>query len=130
MSCVLSERFLNSPCFPSLLIFQGIEKEERNKLHVIEKDLDEFVDSMTEVVPTALPEAERPVPRAEQVAEKVLRAEKVVPRAPRVEKVAEKVPEKVSRAEKVVEKAPRAEKVTEKARSAASPGISATIQPM
>ncbi|XP_025031306.1 uncharacterized protein LOC103062251 isoform X2 [Python bivittatus] len=108
-----------------------IEEEEKNKLHILEKDLDEFVDSMTEATPSVLPkkslEAEKhllpemapaKLPRAEQVAEKVLRAEKVVERAQRVEKppALEKVAEKVPRVEKApqVEKAVRAEKTAEK----------------
>ncbi|XP_053147856.1 junctional sarcoplasmic reticulum protein 1 isoform X1 [Hemicordylus capensis] len=110
----------------------GLEKEDTNKLHVITKDLDEFVDSMSEATPAALPgrsleadkhpapqKAPEKLPRAEQVAEKVLRAE----RAPWAEKVpgTEKTPEKLPRAEKAPEKAPRAEKVSEKTLRAEKP---------
>ncbi|KAL8177769.1 UNVERIFIED_CONTAM: hypothetical protein K2H54_018381 [Gekko kuhli] len=120
----------------------GIEKKGKDQLHIIEKDLDEFVDSMTEVMPEELPDAEKhlgaervpeKLPRAEQVAEKVLRAEKVAERAPQVEKLpgtekgaeksphVEKVAEKAPRAEKVPEKAPRAEKAVEKTPRAEKP---------
>ncbi|KAM6463966.1 junctional sarcoplasmic reticulum protein 1 isoform 2-T2 [Liasis olivaceus] len=118
-----------------------IEEEEKSKLHILEKDLDEFVDSMTEATPSVLPkkslEAEKhllpemapaKLPRAEQVAEKVLRAEKVVERAQRVEKppALEKVAEKVPRVEKApqVEKAVRAEKTAEKPHLAAPRTVS------
>ncbi|XP_026536888.1 junctional sarcoplasmic reticulum protein 1 isoform X2 [Notechis scutatus] len=98
----------------------GLQEEEKGTLHIVEKDLDEFVDSMSEATTSGLPkkslEAEKPLltematklPRAEQVAAKVLRAERVVERAQRVEKppVLEKAAEKVPR----VEKAPQAEK--------------------
>ncbi|XP_015665517.1 junctional sarcoplasmic reticulum protein 1 isoform X1 [Protobothrops mucrosquamatus] len=114
----------------------GLEEEQKNKLHVVEKDLDEFVDSLTEVPTSGLPKkppdeekhlvtemAAAKLPRAEQVAEKVLRAERVVERAQRVEKppVLEKVAEKVPRVEKAhqVEKAVRAEKTAEKSHLAA-----------
>ncbi|KAM3856051.1 junctional sarcoplasmic reticulum protein 1 [Vipera latastei] len=109
----------------------GLEEEQKNKLHIVEKDLDEFVDSLTEVPTSGLPKistdkekhlatemAAAKLPRAEQVAEKVLRAERVVERAQRVEKlpVLEKVAEKVPRVEKApqVEKPVRAEKTAEK----------------
>ncbi|KAL7992933.1 hypothetical protein Chor_017189 [Crotalus horridus] len=105
-------------------------------LHTVEKDLDEFVDSLTEVPTSGLPKkppdeekhlvtemAAAKLPRAEQVAEKVLRAERVVERAQRVEKppVLEKVAEKVPRVEKApqVEKAVRAERTAEKPHLAA-----------
>lgn len=45
-------------------IFQGIEKEERNTLHVVEKDLDEFVESMIDA-----PVTEKTVTRVEMVEE-------------------------------------------------------------
>ncbi|XP_063145274.1 junctional sarcoplasmic reticulum protein 1 [Candoia aspera] len=119
----------------------GIEEEEKNKLHIAEQDLDEFVDSMTEATPSVLPkkspEAEKhllpemapaKLPRAEQVAEKVLRAEKVADRAQRVEKppALEKVAEKVPRVEKSpqVEKAVRAERAAEKPHLAAPRTVS------
>uniref|UniRef100_A0ABM5ELY3 Junctional sarcoplasmic reticulum protein 1 isoform X2 n=1 Tax=Pogona vitticeps TaxID=103695 RepID=A0ABM5ELY3_9SAUR len=111
----------------------GIEKEEGGSLHVVEKDLDEFVDSVTEVAPSALPEkspeeAKNPLsvkapmkaPRAEQIAEKVLRAEKVPEKAPQAEKIPgrEKTPEpKAARAEKAPR--PQEKKPPEKARPAA-----------
>ncbi|XP_072834166.2 junctional sarcoplasmic reticulum protein 1 isoform X2 [Pogona vitticeps] len=111
----------------------GIEKEEGGSLHVVEKGLDEFVDSVTEVAPSGLPEkspeeAKNPLsvkapmkaPRAEQIAEKVLRAEKVPEKAPQAEKIPgrEKTPEpKAARAEKAPR--PQEKKPPEKARPAA-----------
>ncbi|XP_070602758.1 junctional sarcoplasmic reticulum protein 1 isoform X2 [Erythrolamprus reginae] len=114
----------------------GLEDEQKDTLHIVEKDLDEFVDSMSEATSSGLPkkspEAEKhlltemaaaKLPRAEQVAEKVLRAERVVERAQRVEKppVLEKAMEKVPRVEKApqVEKAVRVEKAVEKPHLAA-----------
>ncbi|XP_066491852.1 junctional sarcoplasmic reticulum protein 1 isoform X3 [Tiliqua scincoides] len=127
----------------------GLEKAEANKLHVIEQDLDEFVDSMTEPTLAVPPEVEKEpgpsrapekLPRAEQVAEKVLRAEKVAERTPRVEKLTgvekaaekplrmEKAPEKAPRVEKVAEKTLRVEKPAEKARPAAPAPRTAPIK--
>ncbi|XP_062816168.1 junctional sarcoplasmic reticulum protein 1 [Anolis carolinensis] len=65
----------------------GIDKAETEKLHVVDKDLEEFVDSVAEVArparrPVTPPKAPAKSPRAEQVAEKVLRAEKVTERPP------------------------------------------------
>ncbi|XP_058019396.1 junctional sarcoplasmic reticulum protein 1 isoform X2 [Ahaetulla prasina] len=119
----------------------GLEDKQKGTLHVIEKDLDEFVDGMSKATPPGLPkkspEAEKhllmemataKLPRAEQVAEKVLRAERVVERAQRVEKppVLEKAMEKMPRVEKAhqVEKAVRVEKAVEKPHLAAPKVVS------
>ncbi|XP_070800056.1 junctional sarcoplasmic reticulum protein 1 isoform X1 [Pituophis catenifer annectens] len=119
----------------------GLAEEQKDTLHIVEKDLDEFVDSMSEASPSGLPkkspEAEKhlltkmaaaKLPRAQQVAEKVLRAERVGERAQRVEKppVLEKTMEKVPRGEKApqVEKAVRVEKAVEKPHLAAPKVVS------
>ncbi|KAG8126886.1 hypothetical protein E2320_022010 [Naja naja] len=119
----------------------GFEEEQKGTLHIVEKDLDEFVDSMSEATTSGLPKksfkaekhlltemATAKLPRAEQVAAKVLRAERVVERAQRVEKppVLEKAAEKVPRVEKApqVEKAVRVEKAGEKPHLAAPKFVS------
>ncbi|XP_067413925.1 junctional sarcoplasmic reticulum protein 1 [Emydura macquarii macquarii] len=62
-----------------------IEKEERNKLHVIEKDLDEFVESMTET--PAVPGTD--VTRVETAVEKASSALPQVPKTLPVKRKAE-----------------------------------------